>query len=172
MKKPVLLAALASTLLAPAALANNFNYNFLEFRTAMDPRFSGVEFNAMLLENVHAIARVDSQFEGDADLAGGLGFNGPINQFADVFGQALIHSISYPDSENRDRETVAEFNIGLRMWLTDQFEATTRVGRLDESSVFHAGIRFHSTQQLSLSAETRNSGIYGPQMAMSVRFQF
>lgn len=172
MKKTVLLAALACSMAAPAALANNFSYNYLEFRTSIDPRFSGTEFSLMMLENVHFVARADSQFDGDADVAAGFGFNGPINQFADVFGQALVHSISYPDSYNKDRETVPEFNIGLRMWLTDQIEATTRMGRLDESSVFHAGVRFHSTSQLSLSAETRNYGIYGPQITMSVRFQY
>lgn len=172
MNKPVLFAAIASTLFAPVALSNNFSYNYLEFRTAVDPRFSGAEFSMQMLENVHFVARADSQFEGDADIAAGFGFNGPINQFADVFGQALVHNISYPDDEHKDRETVPEFNIGLRMWLTDQLEATTRVGRLDESSVFHAGVRFHSTSQLSLSAETRNYGLHGPQISMSVRFQY
>ncbi|WP_428796424.1 hypothetical protein [Vibrio kasasachensis] len=172
LKKHILFAALAGSMVAPTALANNFSYNYLEFRTAIDPRFSGVEFGMMMLENVHFVARADSQFDGDADLAAGFGFNGPINQFADVFGQALIHNISYPDSHNLERETVPEFNIGLRMWLTDQLEATTRVGKLDESSVFHAGVRFHSTSQLSLSAETRNYGLYGPQITMSVRFQY
>ncbi|WP_162048120.1 hypothetical protein [Vibrio taketomensis] len=170
MKKHALLFTLASSLLAPSAFANNFSYNFLEFRTAVDPRISGAEFSVLAMENVHLIARVDSQFESDADAAVGVGFNGPINQFADVYGQALLHYIDYPN--NSDSETLPEFNIGIRMWLADRFEVTGRVGRLDESSVFHAGVRFHSTQQLSLSAETRNNGIYGPQIAMSVRFQF
>ncbi|OLQ84925.1 hypothetical protein BIY21_04905 [Vibrio ponticus] len=172
MKKHVIVTALAASLLAPAALANNFNYNYLEFRTAIDPRFSGAEFSLMVAENIHVLARADSQFEGDSDLAAGIGFNGPINQFVDVFGQALVHSITYPDYDHKDRDTLPEFNIGLRMWLTDQLEATTRVGSLDERSVFHAGLRFHSTSQLSLSAETRNYGIYGPQITMSVRFQY
>ncbi|WP_194437192.1 hypothetical protein [Vibrio fluminensis] len=172
MKKHVIVTALATSLLAPAALANNFNYNYLEFRTAVSPRFSGGEFSLMVGENIHVLARADSQFEGDADIAGGIGFNGPVNQFIDVFGQALVHSISYTDEENKDRETLPEFNIGLRMWLTDQLEASTRFGQLDESSVFYAGVRFHSTSQLSLSAETRNYGIHGPQLTMSVRFQY
>lgn len=172
LNKKWLLGLFASLMFSQSAYANNFNYNFLEFRTATDPKFSGVEFNTLVLQNVHFIARVDSQFEGDADIATGFGFNGPINQFADVFGQALVHSISYPDEQGKDRETLGEFNIGLRVWLSNQIEATTRFGKLDENSVFHAGLRFHSTDQLSLAAETRNSGIYGPQLSLSVRFQF
>ena len=172
MNKKWLLGLIASLTFSQSAFANNFNYNYLEFRTAVNPKFSGVELSTQLLESVHFVARADSQFKGDADLAAGFGFNGPINQFADVFGQALIHTITYPDDQHKERNTVPEFNIGLRVWLAAQIEATTRVGVLDERSVFHAGVRFHSTDQLSLSAETRNSGIYGPQLALSVRFQF
>ena len=83
-----------------------------------------------------------------------------------------MHTITYPDDQNKERDTVPELNIGLRAWVAAQVEVTTRIGVLDERSVFHAGIRFHSTDQLSLAAETRNSGIYGPQLSMSVRFQF
>ncbi|WP_432816161.1 hypothetical protein [Vibrio intestinalis] len=172
LKKRILAGALSTLALVPQAFGNNFNYNYLEFRTAVDPTFTGVEFSGLLMENVHFVARADSQFSGDVDLAAGVGFNGPLNQFADVFGQALFHSTTFPDEMNRDRQNAAEINIGLRLWLADQIEATTRVGRLDERSIFHAGLRFHSTEQLSLSAETRNYGLYGPQISMSVRFQY
>ncbi len=172
MKKIILAGAIACFGLVGNAQANNFNYNSFEFRTAINPEMTGVEFNTFLTENTHIIARVDSQFDSDYDLAGGIGFNGPVSQFADVYGQLLVHRISYTEESGGESKTQAELNLGARIWLTDQVEATGRIGRNDDNSVFHAGIRFHSTQQLSLSAETRNNGLYGPQIAMSVRFQF
>lgn len=99
-------------------------------------------------------------------------FNGPINQFADVFGQLLVHHIKQTDEEGGDSGTQMEFNIGSRIWLSNQLEANVKLGKNDERSVFGAGVRFHSTEQLSLSAETKNNGVYGPQITMSVRFQF
>lgn len=172
MKKIILAGAIACVTVVGNAQANNFNYNSFEFRTAINPEMTGVEFSTFLTENTHIIARVDSQLSSDYDLAAGFGFNGPISQFADVYGQFLLHRIAYTDEAGGENKTQGELNLGLRMWLTDQVEATGRIGRNDDNSVFHAGVRFHSTQQLSLSAETRNNGLYGPQITMSVRFQF
>tara|TARA_Y100001956_G_scaffold55839_1_gene54825 strand:- start:2049 stop:2516 length:468 start_codon:yes stop_codon:yes gene_type:complete len=153
------------------AQANNFNYTYGELRTSIGPESTGVEVSTFLTENSHLVARIDSQFDGDYDVAGGIGFNGPVSQFADIYGQLLLHYVDFPDDSSRDNRTQTEMNIGTRIWLTDQIEATARVGRNKDASVFHAGVRFHSTEQLSLSAETRNNGLYGPQITMSVRFQ-
>ncbi|RJX75471.1 hypothetical protein DZ860_01980 [Vibrio sinensis] len=172
MKIRSLVGLLATVGITTPAFANNFNYNYIEFRTAMDPQISGVEFSTLMTENTHLIARADSRFEKDYDLAAGIGFNGPVNQFIDVFGELLAHHIKYPEIDGGHTETQAEVNIGLRVWLADQLEFTTRGGKNGDRSVFNAGFRFHSTQQLSLSAETRNSGLYGPQIALSVRFQY
>ncbi|KOO15915.1 hypothetical protein AKJ18_07135 [Vibrio xuii] len=172
MKKIILASALAIAGISGNAQANNFNYNYLEVRTAIGPEMTGAEFSTLFTENSHFIVRVDSQFDSDYDLAGGIGFNGPVNQFVDVYGQLLIHQVKLTEEAGGDSNTQAEFNIGLRAWLTNQVEATGRLGRNDDSSVFHAGVRFHSTEQLSLSAETRNNGLYGPQVTMSVRFQY
>ncbi len=84
LKKTHLILLLALTLATPA-LVNNFNYNFLEFSTAMFPESGGVEFSTYFTDNSHFIARIDSQFDSDRDIAGGIGFNGQINQFADVW---------------------------------------------------------------------------------------
>lgn len=167
LKKILLTSALA--LAATSAQANNFSYNYFEVRVGANPSTLGGEFTTLFTENSHLIIRADSQFEGDYDVAGGIGFNGPVTQFADVYGQMLLHQTKYVAG---DSDTQIEMNIGGRLWLTEQVEATMRLGRLDDSSVFHAGLRFHSTQQMSLSAETRNNGLYGPQLTMSVRFQY
>lgn len=172
LKKIILASALAFAGISGSAQANNFNYNFFEVRTAIGPEMTGVEFSTFFTENSHFILRADSQFDKDYDLAGGIGFNGPISQFADVYGQLLLHQVKFTQEAGGESETQAEVNIGVRLWLTDQVEATARLGRNDDSSVAHAGVRFHSTQQLSLSAETRNNGLYGPQITMSVRFQY
>ncbi|MGY3571447.1 hypothetical protein [Vibrio paucivorans] len=161
-----------SLLLPLSAQANNFNYNYFEVRTSFSPEVVGAEFSTFLTENSHVVARVDSQFDSDWDAAVGVGFNGPVGQFADVYGQFLVHHINYTERGSNDTDIEAEFNIGGRLWLAEQLELTARLGKLGDSSVFHAGARFHSTQQLSLSAEARNNGIHGPQITMSVRFQY
>jgi hypothetical protein len=171
LKKFIIASAIACAGLTGVAQANNFNYTYGELRTSIGPESTGLEVSTFLTENSHLIARVDSQFEGDYDVAGGVGFNGPISQFADIYGQLLIHYVDFPDDSSRDNRSQTEMNIGTRIWLTDQIEATARLGRNGSASVFHAGVRFHSTEQLSLSAETRNNGLYGPQVTMSVRFQ-
>ncbi|EOX3426708.1 hypothetical protein ACPFUT_002559 [Vibrio cholerae] len=172
LKKTHLSLLLGLTLATPPALANNFNYNFLEFRTAMNPESGGVELSTYFTDNSHFIARIDSQLDSDWDIAGGIGFNGPINQFADVYGQMLVHNIRMPKELGGEKDTQLEFNLGARAWFTNQVEGHLRLGRLDDHSVFIAGIRFHSTTQLSLSAEARNAGVWGPQVGMGVRFQF
>ncbi len=154
------------------ANANNFSYNFFEVRTAISPESFGGEFSSNLTDNSHFIVRVDSQFDHDWDVAGGIGFNGPINQFIDIYGQLMLHNIKLPKEDGGDSDSIFEVNIGTRMWLTNQLEGHLKLGRVDDSSVFIAGIRFHSTDQLSLSAEARNAGIWGPQIAMGVRFKY
>jgi hypothetical protein len=65
-----------------------------------------------------------------------------------------------------------ELNVGTRVWLTENLEGHLRIGRNEDNSIFIAGIRFHSTQQMALTAEVRNAGIWGPQIGMGVRFHF
>lgn len=165
------LVALAS-IVPTTASANNFNYNFFELRTGVSPESFGGEFSTFFTENTHLVARADSRMEGDWDAAGGIGFNGPINAFADIYGQLLGHHIRGNGDENHDTDFVMELNVGTRVWLTDQLEAHGRIGRTEDHSIFIAGVRFHSTQQMALNAEARNAGIWGPQFSMGVRFQF
>lgn len=164
------------TLLPIAASANNFNYNMFEVRMGSSPGTFGAEFNTYFTENTHIVARFDSEFSGDWDLAGGIGFNGPMGQFADIYGQMLLHNVKSDSSDTIGDEWKTEINIGSRIWLMENIEVHGRVGQLisndETASIIGIGARFHSTQQLSIGADIRNNGIYGHQILMSVRFHF
>ncbi|WP_086775707.1 hypothetical protein [Vibrio coralliirubri] len=155
-----------------SASANNFNYNTFELRMGTSPSTFGGEVTTMFTQNSHFVARIDSEFESDWDAAVGMGFNGPINQFADVTGQMLLHNIE----RNDDNHIKTEINIGLRAWLMANVEVNARLGQLidndDTRSIVGIGARFHSTEQLSVGLDMRNNGTYGHQILMSARFGF
>lgn len=160
------------SLISLSAQANNFNYNMMEMRVGTNPTTFGTEFTTYFTENSHFIGRFDSEFSSDWDLAGGIGFNGPLNQFGDIYGQMLLHHIK----DGSDHNFKSEINIGSRFWVFEGVEAHVRVGKLiskdGTKSIFGTGIRFHSTEQLALGTELRYSGTYGHQMVMSVRFHY
>ncbi|MGO1296955.1 MAG: hypothetical protein ACTMIA_06535, partial [Vibrio sp.] len=166
LQKTTLLVTTAFALLLPtAALANNFEYNYFEVRTTVSPQSSGVELSNYLTENSHFILRGDSRFSSDWDLAGGVGFNGPFGNFVDIYGQALIHQIREQGFSSSKDSTDIEISLGARAWLAPQLEGAVRLGKLAEHSIFIVGLRFHSTDQLSIAAESRNAGVWGPQLA-------
>ena len=155
-----------------SASANNFNYNTFELRMGTSPSTFGGEVTTMFTQNSHFVARIDSEFESDWDAAVGMGFNGPINQLADITGQMLLHNIEHNDGNH----IKTEINIGLRAWLLANIEVNARLGQLvdsdDTSSIVGVGARFHSTEQLSVGIDLRNNGTYGHQFLMSARFGF
>ncbi|CAH0529609.1 hypothetical protein [Vibrio hippocampi] len=168
---------LAMTFAVPnLASANNFNYNSFSVRLGASPGTIGAEFSTFFTENTHFIVRGDSRFEGDWDFAGGIGFNGPLGQFADVYGQLMAHSVKGTDNDNYDNEFLTEFNMGTRIWLLPNVEAGGHIGMLngadDTKFIYSAGARFHSTEALSLGAAIADNGLYGSQLQMSVRFEF
>jgi hypothetical protein len=136
------------------------------------PSTFGGEVTTMFTQNSHIVARIDSGFESDWDAAVGMGFNGPISQFADVTGQMLLHNIE----RNDDNHIKTEVNIGLGAWLMANVEVNARFGQLidndDTHSIVGVGARFHSTDQLSVGLDMRNNGTYGHQILMSARFGF
>ncbi|WP_295890993.1 hypothetical protein [uncultured Vibrio sp.] len=158
--------------LSPTVYANNFSYNYLEVRGGFGPQTIGAEYSMLLMDNAHLVGRIDSSFENDWDAAVGVGFNGPIGSFADIYGQILLHHVNFQDSSSKDSAFQPEFNVGGRLWMTNQIELTGRVGIHKESSVFHAGVNFHSTEALTLFAGARNDGVYGPQFSIAARFNF
>ncbi|GAB7228486.1 MULTISPECIES: hypothetical protein [Vibrio] len=167
-------------LLPLSSHANNFNYNMLEFRMGTSPGTFGGEFTTYFTENTHFIIRGDTEFNSDWDVAGGIGFNGPAGQFADIFGQMLVHNINEEVVEQYssyyDNNWRAEVNLGTRMWLMQDIEVHAQFGQLiandGNATTYSLGGRFHSTQQLSLGLEVRNTGVYGSQVAMAARFSF
>ncbi|MGP8306755.1 hypothetical protein [Vibrio sp. YIC-376] len=156
-----------------SSYANNFNYNSVEIRMGTSPGTFGGEFTTYFTDNSHFIGRADSEFSGDWDAAGGIGFNGPAGQFADIYGQMLVHNVKENGSGEEWR---TEVNIGTRIWFMQNVELHARLGQLmgsdDSHTIYNLGARFHSTPQLSLGADLKNNGIYGQQLVMSARFGF
>lgn len=116
-----------------SASANNFNYNTFELRMGTSPSTFGGEVTTMFTQNSHFVARIDSEFESDWDAAVGMGFHGPISQFADVTGQMLLHNIE----RNDDNHIKTEVNIGLRAWILANVEVNARLGQLIEIGRAH-----------------------------------
>ncbi|MDG3085493.1 hypothetical protein P7F88_05005 [Vibrio hannami] len=171
------LSLLISTLLVSgAANANNFSYNNFDFNIGSSPTSFGMGFSTQFTENSHFIVSGESQFEGDWILTGGVGFNGPVNQFADIYGHLLLNNVKEGSDELVGEDFLPEFGLGARVWLLQNVEVYGDIGQLidgDETHTsYNAGARFHSTQQLVLGAGLRNNGIYGGQFMMNVRFQY
>ncbi|PWI32237.1 hypothetical protein DI392_16315 [Vibrio albus] len=156
--------------------ANNFSYNSIDFRVGGSPTTVGGEFTTQFTENAHFAGKVDSEFEGDWDIAAGVGFNGPMGQFMDIHGQMFLHNVKTSSGDLVGENFMIEFNMGPRIWLYDNIELHGKVGQLveddDTHAVFEIGGRFHSTQQLVLGASIRSNGIYGTQFLMTTRFQY
>lgn len=156
--------------------ANNFSYNTIDFRVGGSPTTVGGEFTTQFTENAHFVGRADSEFEGDWDVAAGVGFNGPMGQFMDIQGQMLLHNVKYNSNDLVGNHFMTEFNIGPRIWLYDNVELHGKLGQLvendDTHSIFEIGARFHSTQQLVLGASITRNGVYGTQFLMTSRFQY
>lgn len=168
--KPFLIAL--TVLCSTGSYANNFSHNYIEVRTGISPGSFGAEMSSMLTENAHLVGRTISRFEGDVDVAAGAGFHGPVGNFVDVTGEILLHYINQKHNSSSDDSIEIELNLGGRLWLTEQLEATGKIGTLDESSIFSVGARFHSTEHLSIALENYNNGLYGPHVSLSVRFNY
>lgn len=154
-------------------VAADFNYNYFEFRAGTSPQSVGGEFSTSVTDNFHVLGSMDTQMDDDWNIAAGVGFNGPVSPLADVFGALLAHQIKYPkDMNNGNYDTLMELHIGLRAWVSDQLEGYGKIGKLDRHSVIAAGVRFHSTDQLSMNMEISNNGIWGSQALLGVRFEF
>jgi hypothetical protein len=167
---------LTAALSSSTALANNFPYSFFEARIGTSPGTFGAQINQQFTDNSHFIGKIDSKFEGDWDISGGIGFNGPVNEFSDVYGQLLLHNVKDKSSDKFGDEMLTEVNIGFRVWLMQQIEVGAKYGQLFNSDVTKnigsVHFRFHSTEQLSVGAEANFNGVYGGQVLMTARFTF
>jgi hypothetical protein len=168
------LATFALALIAAPSIvqANNFSYNYFETRVGTSPQSFGGEVSMLITQNAHVIAKLDSQMKGDWDIATGVGFNGPLSEFIDIYGELLLRHSALPDEDNVANHTGAELNAGLRTWISEQTELHSKVGRYNDKSIAGVGVSFHSTDQLSIGADILNNGRWGPQILMSVRFNY
>ncbi len=105
---------------------SNFNYDYFEARIGASPVTFGGAFSKSIHPNAHAIARIDSEFEGDYDSAGGLGFHAPLNNWADLTGEMLARIVQPENSSSTD--IGMEINVGVRQWLGPQLEVGGKGG--------------------------------------------
>ncbi len=155
------------------SIMSNFNYDYVEARIGASPVTFGGAFSKSIHPNAHAIARVDSEFEGDFDAAGGFGFHAPLNNWADLTGEMLFRVV---DDGNHGTDTGMELNLGIRQWLGPQLEVGGKAGyvSIDDNDDWLGAVyvRFHSTELFSMGAELRLNDFYDNQMMMTTRFKF
>ncbi|PWI34011.1 hypothetical protein DI392_07370 [Vibrio albus] len=152
---------------------SNFSYDYAEARIGMDPVTFGGAFSKSVHPNAHAVVRADSEFDQDYNIAAGLGFHAPINNWADLTGEMLARIV---DDANMDMETGMELNIGVRQWLGPQLEVGGRIGYVDidteDDITGTAFARFHSTELFTLGLEATMNGFYDDQIMFTTRFKF
>ncbi|PMH46655.1 hypothetical protein BCU68_01065 [Vibrio sp. 10N.286.49.B3] len=173
-----LLLASTSSFAAPneqnQAIMSNFNYDFFEARIGAGPMTMGAALSKSIHPNAHFIARVDSEFESDFDVATGLGFHAPINNWADFTGEMLMRIVQPEKSSSTDLGM--ELNLGVRQWLGPQLEIGGKAGyvSIDNSDDWIGSVyaRFHSTELFSIGAEARINDTYNEQLMLTARFKF
>ncbi|MDN3613010.1 MAG: hypothetical protein ACPG5L_01680 [Vibrio gallaecicus] len=154
---------------------SNFSYDYFEARIGASPVTFGGAMSKSIHPNAHAVARIDSEFEGDYDSAVGLGFHSPINNWADLTGEMLMRIVDGQGSST-STEIGMELNVGVRQWLGPQLEVGGKGGfvSIDDNEEWIGSVyaRFHSTELFSLGAEARINDFYGDQVMFTTRFKF
>ncbi|MCG7497064.1 hypothetical protein MHO82_09315 [Vibrio sp. Of7-15] len=167
--------AVAETAAQDPSVMSNFSYDYYEARIGASPVTFGGGFSKSIHPNAHAIVTVDSELEGDYDLAGGVGFHAPVNNWADITGEMLIRSVKH-DKHYKNGEVGMEINIGVRQWLGPQLEVGGKIGHVsiddNDDTVGTVYGRFHSTELFSIGVEGRFNGIYDDHFMLSTRFKF
>ncbi|MDA9557095.1 hypothetical protein N9R79_06285 [Vibrio sp.] len=174
MRKTLSAATLLAVLSAPtfAATMGNFNYDYFDARVGFDPLTYGGEASMSIHPNAHALGRIDSKFEGDYDAAAGIGFHAPINDWADLTGDALFHLVDAGDDDSEHRGV--ELTFGVRQWLGPQLEVHGEGGyqSIDDNEewIGAAGARFYPTELFSIGMEYRLNQFYDDQLMATARF--
>lgn len=167
--------ALAETSPQDPSVMSNFSYDYYEARIGASPVTFGGGFSKSIHPNAHAIVTVDSELEGDYDLAGGVGFHAPVNNWADITGEMLIRSVKH-DKKYKNGEVGMEINIGVRQWLGPQLEIGGKIGHVsiddNDDTIGTVYGRFHSTELFSIGVEGRFNGTYDDHFMLSTRFKF
>ncbi|MEZ8823228.1 hypothetical protein AB4259_02515 [Vibrio amylolyticus] len=153
------------------SVMSNFSYDYFEARIGASPVTFGGAISKTIHPNAHAVARIDSEFEGDYDAAAGFGFHAPMNNWADFTGEMLFRI-----QDQGSTETGIEINLGIRQWLGPQLEVGAKGGYVSidkkDDWLGSAHVRFHSTELFSVGAELRINDAYGDQAMMTARFKF
>ncbi|WP_336245216.1 hypothetical protein [Enterovibrio paralichthyis] len=167
----------ALCLMSAAASATNFNYSNLEIGFTANPSGLAATGRYAFMDGAHFVVNAGSQFEGDWIVSGGAGFQAPINGFVDIYGDARLYSVRFPDDDKHDwGELAYGVNVGARAWILPQIEANLLVGQVafdsdDTRSIVELGGRFHSTDALSVGVTYRANGLYKEQFYLNVRFE-
>lgn len=163
--------AFAATDPEDRSVMSNFSYDYAEARIGASPVTFGGAYSKSIHPNAHAIVRADSEFDGDYNVAAGLGFHAPINNWADLTGEMLARA---NDKKNIDNDVGMEVNLGLRQWIGPQIEVGGKVGYVDinndDDIIGSAYARFHSTELFSIGAEAVFNDFYGEQVMFTARF--
>lgn len=161
-----------------AATMSNFNYDYVDARIGISPLTFGVGVSKSIHPNAHAILALDTEFESDYDLSGGLGFHAPMTNWADLTGEMLFKLVD-DDSGKYDNDPGVEINMGARQWLGPQFEIAGKVGYYkinnDRDTDDLYGVisgRFHATELFSIGIEGKLNYIYGDQLMITTRFNY
>ncbi|EKO3687409.1 hypothetical protein GCS56_001104 [Vibrio metschnikovii] len=166
--------ALAQTDPNSPTVMSNFNYEYIEARFGASPATFGAAISKSIHPNAHMIARIDSEFESDYDLAAGFGFHAPINNWADLTGEMLFRLQDKKSYGSAD--SGMELNLGVRQWLGPQLEVGGKAGyvSIDDRDDWIGSVyaRFHSTELFSLGAEARFNDAYGDQLMLTARFKY
>ncbi|USD64149.1 hypothetical protein [Vibrio sp. SCSIO 43136] len=159
------------------AVMSNFNYDYAEARIGGSPLTFGGGMSKSIHPNAHVIASLDSEFKGDFDFAGGVGFHAPINNWADVTGEMLFRAVDADNFNTNGTKTGMHIRLGVRQWLGPQLEVGGTGGYIsmnDFKEEFTGSVyaRFHSTELFSLGIEGHLNDVYGDHFVMSARFKF
>lgn len=168
---------------ASAAQANsantmsNFSYDYTEVRIGLSPLTYGAGFSKSIHPNAHLTGSIDSEFESDWDLALGVGFHAPINNWADLTGELKARNIKNEGEFNDSTgKTGMEINLGVRQWLGPQLEVGAKLGHINvhqiEETFGSVYGRFHATELFSIGAEGRFNDVYGDQLLLTTRFKY
>ncbi len=181
MRKSLLAASLllssSVVMAASPSVMSNFSYDYFEARVGISPLTFGAGASKSIHPNAHAIMSLDSEFDSDYNLSAGLGFHAPINNWADLTGEALFRLVD--DRVKYNNDAGMEVNLGLRQWIGPQFELGGKIGyysinnKAETDDVYGTLYgRFHATELFSIGLEARINDFYGHQAMVTARFKY
>ncbi|OAN11444.1 hypothetical protein A3K86_21115 [Photobacterium jeanii] len=166
---------LIALLASPLCNANNFSYNYVEAQVITDPGGVGIAGSVPFHEHAHFVYNAQTAFQSDWLLTGGIGFNAPIADRADVRGYLKAHSRKNDEIQAEWGETFSEFSIDFSVWADAQSEVGASIGTYfmpedEELDKFHLFYRYHATDLISIGVELHLSGLNDGQMLLSARY--